>query len=101
MKNGVATNFETFETVPEDWQLALSEDVYITASDDVDIFDSAIGGLEMNYVAVADENIVPVAASDTTALKIDYTIRRVVAQSSEPRIALNPVIVSGVPAIVS
>ena len=100
-ENGVTTDFETFEIVPDAWQPALAENVYITANDDVDIFDSAIGGLEMNYVAVADENIAPVSANDTTALKIDYTIRRVVAQSSEPRIAINPVIVAGVPAIVS
>lgn len=100
-ENGVTTDFETFEIIPDTWQPALGEEVYITANDDSNIFDSAIGGLEMNYVTLADEGIAPVSANDTTALKIYYTIRRVVAQSSEPRIAINPVIVAGVPAIVS
>lgn len=96
--NGIATPLESYETQPAGWQPATFVSPFSGTWVPLDIAQRQIGGAQIQYV---QNEVDPVAQDDSTALKIEYSIRRVSGRSTEPSVMIDTLPVDRIPAIIS
>lgn len=96
--NGIGTPLENYEAQPAGWEPATLVNAYTGTWLPLDIAQRQIGGA---VVGLAQSEVESVAAGDTTALRIEYTIRRVSGRATEPSVTINTLPFERIPAVVS